>query len=50
MRGGDVVAGALLRGEPVTLKLPAGEWRDVLAERTVSGSVTLDGIALLTRP
>jgi (1->4)-alpha-D-glucan 1-alpha-D-glucosylmutase len=49
VRGGDVVAGALLRGEPVTLQLPEGEWRDVLAERTLSGSVTLDGIALLER-
>jgi (1->4)-alpha-D-glucan 1-alpha-D-glucosylmutase len=49
VRGGDVVAGALLRGEPVTLKLPAGAWRDVLAERTLSGSATLDGIALLER-
>jgi (1->4)-alpha-D-glucan 1-alpha-D-glucosylmutase len=49
VRGGDVAAGALLRGEPATLKLPAGEWRDVLAERTLSGSVTLDGIALLER-
>jgi (1->4)-alpha-D-glucan 1-alpha-D-glucosylmutase len=50
VRGGDVVAGALLRGEPVTLKLPPGEWRDVLAEREVSGTLALDGIALLTRP
>jgi (1->4)-alpha-D-glucan 1-alpha-D-glucosylmutase len=49
VRGGDVVAGALLRGEPVELQLPEGEWRDVLAERTLSGSVTLDGIALLER-
>jgi (1->4)-alpha-D-glucan 1-alpha-D-glucosylmutase len=49
MRGGDVLAAALLRGEPVELALPAGEWRDVLGERTVSGALTLDGIALLTR-
>jgi (1->4)-alpha-D-glucan 1-alpha-D-glucosylmutase len=47
VRGGEVLAGALLRGEPVELTLPAGEWRDVLADRTVSGTVTLDGIALL---
>jgi (1->4)-alpha-D-glucan 1-alpha-D-glucosylmutase len=49
VRGGDVVAGALLRGGPVTLQLPEGEWRDVLAERTLSANVTLDGIALLER-
>ncbi len=49
VRGGDVVAGALLRGAPATVKLPPGEWRDVLAERALSGSVTLDGIALLER-
>ena len=50
VRGGEVLAAALLRGEPVELQLPAGEWRDVLAEREVSGTLTLDGIALLTRP
>ena len=50
VRGDAVLAGALLRGEPVELRLPAGEWRDVLAEREVSGTLTLDGIALLTRP
>ena len=33
VRGGDVVAGALLRGAPVSLTLPPGDWRDVLAER-----------------
>jgi (1->4)-alpha-D-glucan 1-alpha-D-glucosylmutase len=49
VRGGDVVAGALLRGEPVSVTLPPGEWRDVLGEGTVSGALTLDGIALLTR-
>ena len=49
MRGGEVVAGVLLRGEPVALALPAGEWRDVLAEAAVSGSFTLDGLALLKR-
>jgi (1->4)-alpha-D-glucan 1-alpha-D-glucosylmutase len=49
-RGGSVLAAALLRGEPIELSLPAGEWRDVLAERTLSGRVTLDAIALLTRP
>ena len=49
VRGGDVVAAALLRGEPVELALPRGEWRDVLAERDVSGTLTLDGIALLER-
>jgi hypothetical protein len=36
-----------LRGEPVTVTLPPGEWRDVLGERSVSGTLTLDGIALL---
>ena len=49
MRGGEVLAATLLRGEPVELKLPAGDWRDVLAEREVSGTLTLDGIALLER-
>ncbi|HEY6890544.1 MAG TPA: hypothetical protein VI300_22260, partial [Solirubrobacter sp.] len=49
VRGGTVLAGTLLRGEPVTLTLPAGEWRDVLADREVSGSVALDGVLLLTR-
>ena len=38
------------RAEPVELSLPAGAWHDVLAEREVSGTLTLDGIALLTRP
>jgi (1->4)-alpha-D-glucan 1-alpha-D-glucosylmutase len=49
VRGGEVVVGVLLRGEPVTLTLPPGEWRDVLGERTVSGTLTLDGRALLER-
>jgi (1->4)-alpha-D-glucan 1-alpha-D-glucosylmutase len=49
VRGDAVVAGALLRGSPVQVALPPGEWRDVLGERTVSGTLTLDGIALLTR-
>jgi (1->4)-alpha-D-glucan 1-alpha-D-glucosylmutase len=49
VRGGEVLAAALLRGEPVELALPDGEWHDVLAEREVSGALTLDGIALLTR-
>jgi (1->4)-alpha-D-glucan 1-alpha-D-glucosylmutase len=49
VRGDDVVAGALLRGAPISLALPAGKWRDVLGDRTVSGTVTLDGIALLAR-
>ena len=49
VRGGQVLAAVLLRGEPVELALPAGEWQDVLAEREVSGSLTLDGIALLNR-
>ncbi len=48
-RGGEVLAAALLRGDPVELKLPAGDWRDVLAEREVSGTLTLDAIALLER-
>jgi len=49
VRGGDVVAGALLRGEPVTLTLPAGDWRDVLTDAPVTGPLTLAGIALLKR-
>src|SRR3954468_6151525 len=49
VRGDAVVAGALLRGSPAPVALPPGEWRDVLGERTVSGTLTLDGIALLTR-
>lgn len=49
VRGGEVVAGTLLRGEPVEVALPAGDWRDVLGERTLSGSVTLDAITLLER-
>jgi (1->4)-alpha-D-glucan 1-alpha-D-glucosylmutase len=49
VRGGDVVAGVLLRGEPVTVTLPDGEWDDVLGEGTVSGSFELDGRALLAR-
>ena len=48
MRGGDVVAGALLRGDAGRRsRCPPGEWRDVLGEGTVSGTLTLDGIALL---
>jgi len=47
VRGGSVLAATLLRGEPVSIALPPGEWRDVLAERTLSGSATLDGIMLL---
>jgi (1->4)-alpha-D-glucan 1-alpha-D-glucosylmutase len=49
LRGGDVLSAVLLRGEPVTLDLPQGEWRDALGERQVSGTLTLDGIALLER-
>jgi (1->4)-alpha-D-glucan 1-alpha-D-glucosylmutase len=49
VRGDAVLAATLLRGEPVSLALPPGEWRDVLDERTVSGTLTLDGIALLAR-
>jgi (1->4)-alpha-D-glucan 1-alpha-D-glucosylmutase len=49
VRGGDVVAAVLLRGDPVTVTLPVGEWRDVLTDRTFSNTVTLDGLALLTR-
>jgi (1->4)-alpha-D-glucan 1-alpha-D-glucosylmutase len=49
VRGGSVVAGALLRGEPVEVALPPGRWRDVLAEREVSGTLELDAIALLER-
>ncbi|WP_028062294.1 alpha-amylase family glycosyl hydrolase [Solirubrobacter soli] len=49
VRGEAVVAGVLLRGEPVALTLPPGDWRDVLGERTVSGTLTLDGLALLSR-
>jgi (1->4)-alpha-D-glucan 1-alpha-D-glucosylmutase len=49
VRGGAVVAGVRLRGEPATVTLPPGEWRDVLGEGTVSGTLTLGGIALLER-
>jgi (1->4)-alpha-D-glucan 1-alpha-D-glucosylmutase len=49
LRGGTVLAAALLRGAPAELALPPGEWRDVLAERELSGTLTLDGIALLER-
>jgi (1->4)-alpha-D-glucan 1-alpha-D-glucosylmutase len=49
VRGGEVVAATLLRGGPVEIELPAGDWLDVLAERTLSGTLTLDGIALLKR-
>src|SRR3954447_2240305 len=45
-RGGDVVAGALRRGEPVALTLPAGDWRDVLTDTALSGALTLTGLAL----
>ena len=37
-----------LRGEPASSR-PDGEWRDVLGEGTISGTLTLDGIALLDR-
>jgi (1->4)-alpha-D-glucan 1-alpha-D-glucosylmutase len=49
VRGGTVLAATLLRGAPVSIALPAGEWRDVLGERAVSGTLTLDGIALLAQ-
>ena len=49
VRGGEVLAAVLLRGEPVELKLPAGGWRDVLDEREVSGSLELASITLLER-
>jgi len=49
VRGGDVLAAALLRGEPVELQLPRGRWRDVLDEREHAGTFPLDGIALLER-
>jgi (1->4)-alpha-D-glucan 1-alpha-D-glucosylmutase len=49
VRGGTVLAAVRLRGEPVELALPEGTWRDVLAAREVSGTLTLDGIALLAR-
>jgi (1->4)-alpha-D-glucan 1-alpha-D-glucosylmutase len=49
VRGGEVDAGVRLRGEPVRVSLPDGEWRDVLGEGTVSGSLALDGLALLER-
>ena len=49
VRGDRVVAAALLRGAPVELALPDGEWHDVLAERTLSGTLTLDSLALLER-
>jgi (1->4)-alpha-D-glucan 1-alpha-D-glucosylmutase len=49
VRGGDVIAAALLRGEPVALTLPAGDWRNVLTDTPVSGPFTLASIALLKR-
>jgi (1->4)-alpha-D-glucan 1-alpha-D-glucosylmutase len=56
VRGGEVVAAALLRGDGAAkLTLPAGEWRDVLDARTLSGRLTVadlvgaHGIALLER-
>ncbi|HWK25247.1 MAG TPA: alpha-amylase family glycosyl hydrolase [Solirubrobacter sp.] len=47
LRGGTVLAAARLRGGPGALALPPGRWRDVLADRELTGSVTLDPIALL---
>jgi (1->4)-alpha-D-glucan 1-alpha-D-glucosylmutase len=49
VRGGDVVAGVLLRGGALALPLPAGRWRDVLVGHTVTGAATLGGITLLER-
>jgi (1->4)-alpha-D-glucan 1-alpha-D-glucosylmutase len=53
-RGGEVLAAAWLRGEGTnTVELPGGRWRDVLAERTLSGRIPVaalcgeSGIALL---
>jgi hypothetical protein len=50
------VACAWLRGDGAAdVALPAGSWRDVLADRSVSGAVSVaelcgpDGIALLER-
>jgi (1->4)-alpha-D-glucan 1-alpha-D-glucosylmutase len=43
VRGGSVLAATALRAvvPDVSLSLPAGEWRDVLAERRLSGPVPL---------
>jgi (1->4)-alpha-D-glucan 1-alpha-D-glucosylmutase len=51
VRGGGVVAAVTLRGDGHDVALPAGRWRDVLADRTVAGGVELGehGIALLAR-
>jgi (1->4)-alpha-D-glucan 1-alpha-D-glucosylmutase len=55
-RGGRVIAAARLRGDGVrTVSLPDGKWRDVLADRSLSGRLTVAdltgelGIALLER-
>ncbi len=55
-RGGMVIAAARLRGDGArTVSLPAGNWRDVLSERVVSGRLTVAdltgelGVALLER-
>src|SRR4051794_41095808 len=49
LRGGSVFVAVRLRGEPVTLTLPSGDWRDVLTDTAVSGALTLTGLALLER-
>jgi (1->4)-alpha-D-glucan 1-alpha-D-glucosylmutase len=57
VRGGSVLAATALRSSvpAATVALPAGEWRDVLADRRLSGSVLVaellgdHGIALLER-
>jgi (1->4)-alpha-D-glucan 1-alpha-D-glucosylmutase len=46
-RGGTVFAGALLRGAPVDVPRPRGEWRDVLSGS--AGTVRLGGVTLLER-
>jgi (1->4)-alpha-D-glucan 1-alpha-D-glucosylmutase len=55
-RGGEVVAAARLRGDGAEIvTLPAGAWRDVLGDRTLSGRLTVAdltgelGIAVLER-
>ena len=57
VRGGTVLAACALRSDvpALSLPLPAGPWRDVLADRRLSGPVRLTdllgdhGVALLAR-
>jgi (1->4)-alpha-D-glucan 1-alpha-D-glucosylmutase len=56
VRGGEVIAAVLLRGDGEDVELPAGRWRDALGERTLPGGSAPvaelcgeHGVALLTR-